>query len=174
VLDNLLGTPASPPPPDVPPIEPDIRGATTIKEQLSKHREIASCASCHRKIDPLGFALESFDVTGGWREKYRALSETRPGTKAKLTEGKPVQSADEWVGVGRFSTFQEFRELVKTREELVVQNLTNQLATFALGRALGFADREPLKAIALKTRERSTGMQSLVLDLVSSAVFINP
>jgi len=62
LLDNFLGTPAPPPPPDVPPIEPDIRGATTIKEQLSKHRQIASCASCHKKIDPLGFALESFDV----------------------------------------------------------------------------------------------------------------
>ncbi|MFM7112234.1 MAG: DUF1592 domain-containing protein, partial [Planctomycetota bacterium] len=64
VLEKFLGTPAPPPPPDVPAIEPDIRGATTIKEQFAKHREIASCASCHRKIDPLGFALENFDVIG--------------------------------------------------------------------------------------------------------------
>jgi hypothetical protein len=76
--------------------------------------------------------------------------------------------------VGRFNGFQEFRELVKKREDLVVQNLTHQLATFALGRTLGFADRQPLKTIATKTREKKSGMKSLVLDLVSSPVFANP
>jgi hypothetical protein len=174
VLEKFLGTPPSPPPPNVPPIEPDIRGATTIKEQLSKHREIASCAGCHKKIDPLGFALESFDVIGGWREKYRALSEAKPGARTKLIDGPSVQPADEWAGVGRFSSFQEFRELVKKREDLVIQNLTHQLATFALGRQPGFADRAPLKAIAAKARKEGTGMSTLVLDLITSPVFTQP
>jgi len=174
VLEKFLGTPAPPPPPDVPPIEPDIRGATTIKEQLAKHRDIASCASCHKKIDPLGFALESFDVIGGWRENYRALSEPAPGGRAKLVDGPPVDPADDWTGVGGFGSFQEFRELVKTREDLVIQNLAHQLATFALGRAPGFADREPLKTIATQVRGKKSGMKSLVLDLVSSSVFTHP
>lgn len=174
MLEKILGTPAPPPPPDVPAIEPDIRGATTIKEQLAKHRNIASCNSCHRKIDPLGFALENFDVIGGWRDNYRALVEPRPGARAKLSDGPPVHSADEWEGVGRFNSFQDFRELVKQREDLVVQNLTHQLATFALGRAPGFADRQPLKAIATKVREKKSGMKSLVIELVSSLVFTNP
>lgn len=174
VLEKFLGTPAPPPPPDVPAIEPDIRGATTIKEQLSKHRNIASCNSCLRKIDPLGFALENFDVIGGWRNHYRALVEPRPGARAKLSDGPPVDSADEWEGVGRFSSFQEFRELVKKREDLVTQNLTYQLATFALGRAPVFADRQPLKDIATNVREKQSGMKSLVLDIVSSPVFTNP
>ena len=174
VLEKFFGTPASPPPPDVPTIEPDIRGATTIKEQLAKHRDIATCASCHRKIDPPGFALENFDVIGGWRDHYRALIEPRPGARAKLTDGPPVDPADEWEGVGRFDSFHEFRELVKKREDLVVQNLTQQLATFALGRALGFADRQPLNKIATQVREEKSGMKSLVLDIVSSPVFTNP
>lgn len=174
VLEKFLGTPAPPPPPDVPAIEPDIRGATTINEQLAKHRTIASCNSCHRKIDPLGFALESFDVIGGWRKNYRALVEPRPGARAKLSDGPPVNSADEWEGVGRFANFQEFRELVKKREDLVTQNLTHQLATFALGRAPGFADRPPLKAIATNIQEKHSGMKSLVLDIVSSPVFVAP
>jgi len=174
VLEKFLGTPASPPPPDVPAIEPDIRGATTIKEQLAKHRDIAICASCHRKIDPPGFALENFDVIGGWRDHYRALIEPRPGARAKLTDGPPVDPADEWEGVGRFGSFHEFRELVKKREDLVVQNLTHQLATFALGRVPGFADRQPLNKIATQVREKKSGMKSLVLDLVSSPVFTNP
>lgn len=174
MLEKFLGTPAPPPPPDVPAIEPDIRGATTIKEQLAKHRTIASCNSCHRKIDPPGFALENFDVIGGWRDHYRALVEPRPGARAKLTDGPPVDSADEWAGVGQFNSFQEFRELVKKREDLVTQNLTHQLATFALGRAPGFADRQPLKDIATNVREKKSGMKSLVLDIVSSPVFTNP
>jgi len=174
VLEKFLGTPAPPPPPDVPAIEPDIRGATTIQEQLAKHRDIASCNSCHRKIDPLGFALENFDVIGGWRNNYRALIEPRPGARAKLSDGPPVNPADEWAGVGQFKTFQEFRELVKKREDLVTQNLTHQLATFALGRTPGFADRQPLKEIATNIQEKKGGMKSLVLDLVSSPVFASP
>jgi hypothetical protein len=174
MLEKFLGTPAPPPPPDVPPIEPDIRGATTIKQQLAKHREINACASCHKKIDPLGFALENFDVIGGWREKYRALSEPRPGQRAKLTDGPAVEPADEWAGVGRFKSFQEFRELLKTREDLVIQNLARQLATFALGREPGFADREPLKAIATAARQNKTGMNTLVLDLIGSPLFTQP
>ena len=73
VLERILGTPPSPPPPDIGAIEPDIRGATTIREQLAKHRDVASCAECHREIDPSGFALESFDVIGGWRDRYRSI-----------------------------------------------------------------------------------------------------
>ena len=174
LLEKFLGTPAPPPPPDVPPIEPDIRGATTIKEQLSKHRETAACASCHKKIDPLGFALENFDVTGGWRENYRALVEPKPKARAKLSDGPAVQPADEWAGVGRFASFQEFRELVKKRDHLVIENLTHQLAAFALGRAPGFSDREPLKAIATKARQNQSGMKTIALDLIASPVFTNP
>ncbi|MEY3175624.1 MAG: hypothetical protein RLZZ436_3538 [Planctomycetota bacterium] len=174
ILEKLLGTPAPPPPPDVPSIEPDIRGATTIKQQLAKHREIASCASCHSKIDPPGFALENFDVIGGWRTNYRTLVEARRGSPAKLSAGPPVESADEWAGMGNFSGFQEFRELLKKREDLVTQNLTHQLATFALGRPPGFADRQPLRDIATHVHEKRSGMKSLVLDIISSSVFTGP
>lgn len=71
VLDKLLGTPPAPPPENIPTIDPDIRGATTIREQLEKHRSSAACMGCHSKIDPPGFALESFDCIGGWRDFYR-------------------------------------------------------------------------------------------------------
>lgn len=174
VLEKFLGTPASPPPPDVPVIEPDIRGVSTIRGQLARHRSNASCNSCHRKIDPPGFALENFDVIGGWRENYRALIEPRPGARARLADGPRVDSADEWAGVGKFGSFQEFRELVKRREDLVVHNLTYQLATFALGRAPGVTDRPSLDGIADQIRVNQKGMKSLVLDLVSSPVFVSP
>src|SRR5690606_18110211 len=75
VMERIVGKPLPPPPPGVGAVEPDIRGATTIREQLEKHRSVTSCASCHAKIDPPGFALESFDVFGGWRDQYRALGD---------------------------------------------------------------------------------------------------
>lgn len=71
VLEKIIGTPPAPPPPNVGAIEPDIRGATTIRQQLEKHKAIAACATCHKHIDPPGFALESFDVVGGWRQGHR-------------------------------------------------------------------------------------------------------
>ena len=89
VLDRILGTPPPRRPTDVPAIEPDIRGATTIREQLAKHRTIASCASCHAKIDPPGFALESFDVIGGWREHYRTTGNGEAGDRGRPADAVP-------------------------------------------------------------------------------------
>ena len=86
VLDRILGTPPPKPTVDVEAVEPDIRGATTIREQLAKHRQSAECASCHVKIDPPGFALESFDVIGGWRDHYRSVGEGRAGDR-RTAEG---------------------------------------------------------------------------------------
>ena len=75
VLESVLGTPSSPPPPDVDPIEPDTRGTTTIREQLAKHREVAACNDCHAKIDPWGFALEIYDLIGGFRSSGRTTQQ---------------------------------------------------------------------------------------------------
>ena len=77
VLENIFGTPPPPPPPDVEPLEPDTRGASTIREQLNKHRNVAACADCHAKIDPAGFALEFFDPIGGYRSRYPRRSPQR-------------------------------------------------------------------------------------------------
>ena len=77
VMARLLGQPPEPPPPNIPAVEPDVRGAATIREQLDKHRSNATCAACHAKIDPPGFALESFDVIGGLRTRYRSIGEGR-------------------------------------------------------------------------------------------------
>src|SRR5262249_25650575 len=80
LLENILGTPPSPPPPDVEPLDPDVRGATTIREQLEKHRRVATCYECHRKIDPPGFAMENFDAIGAWREQYEAAGDGKART----------------------------------------------------------------------------------------------
>ena len=78
IMERIAGYEIPAPPASVPAVEPDIRGAVTIREQLAKHRSDPSCASCHRKMDPPGFALESFDVMGGFRERYRGVDEAKP------------------------------------------------------------------------------------------------
>ena len=80
VMDRILGQKPPPPPKNVPAIDPDIRGATTIRQQLDQHRSQETCAACHAKIDPAGFALENFDVMGGWRDRYRAEGGGTPAT----------------------------------------------------------------------------------------------
>ncbi len=92
LLDNILGTPPSPPPPDVEPLDPDVRGTTTIRERLNKHRSSASCADCHRKIDPLGFALENFDPIGRWRDTYG--KNTKIDASGELPNGKSFQDVE--------------------------------------------------------------------------------
>ena len=100
VLDRILDKPPKPPPADVPKVEPDIRGATTIREQLAKHREIASCASCHKQIDPPGYALENYDPIGGWRERYRAKARGSPGP-GRSWRVRRWRRGDLWRGSGR-------------------------------------------------------------------------
>ena len=101
-IENLLGIHVPPPPP-VPAVEPDLTGATTLRQQLDKHRNDASCASCHSKIDPPGFALESFDAIGGWREWYRIpTGEALVLDRARRRNGRSRTSSDcPWIRPGR-------------------------------------------------------------------------
>ncbi len=173
VLENFLGTPPPPPPPDVPAIEPDIRGATSILDQLAKHRDIPACASCHARIDPLGVALENFDVIGGWRDHYRGLQTTKGG-RPKIVEGVPVVSAAALVGGSDFETFEEFRAMLMERRDLVTTNVAQKMATFALGRELDFADRDDIAEIVQTTHAHGGGMRTMIHALVQSPLFLKP
>jgi hypothetical protein len=105
VLENILGTPPDPPPPNVPAIEPDVAGTTTIRAQLAAHRKLAACAGCHNAIDPPGFALESYDVIGSWRESYRALDGR--GRPAEAAQGGGITAARVQQLVQRLDTNQD-------------------------------------------------------------------
>jgi mono/diheme cytochrome c family protein len=174
VLEHLLGTPPSPPPPDVPAIEPDIRGATTINEQLAKHRTNAQCAACHAKIDPYGMALENFDVIGGWRTSYRALLPIAGRRRTALGDGKLVNATDTLPKLGAFHGFTEFRALLKQREPLVFHNVAGKLASYALGRATGFTDQGDLDAIVKTTQAGGGGFRTMLEALVLSPMFQRP
>ncbi len=159
VLEKLLGYSPPPPPPDVPSIEPDIRGAVTIREQLAKHREIATCAECHRKIDPLGFALENFDAIGAWRDTYE--------------KHKKIDATGQLPDGDSFETVSEFRELLVERQGQFNRCLTQKLMTYALGRELEVVDRPNVDAILAELDRTNGGLRDLISLVAMSESFMS-
>jgi hypothetical protein len=176
VLDRILGTPPPPPPGGVPAIEPDIRGATSIREQLAKHRQIESCAGCHKLIDPPGFALESFDVIGGWRDFYR----TRGGGKAVVSggkrmnygRGKDIDPADELADGRKFQNIDELKQLLLEDKDLLARALASKLITYGTGRAPESADKAQIDLVVAKAKEKAYGFRALVHEVVQSPLFL--
>lgn len=179
VLGRIIGRPPPPPPPSVPAVEPDIRGATTIREQLAKHRTQESCNACHRLIDPPGFALESFDVMGGWRTRYRATGGEpvkgigHNGNFFHYGLGPDVDPSGELVDGRGFADVRELkRHLVADREQLA-RNLVRQLVVYATGAPVGFADRAEVEAIVTGVRRQDYPVRSLIHGVVQSRLFRN-
>ncbi len=177
VLDRILGTPPPPPPDNVPSIDPDIRGAKTIREQLAKHRSIESCAGCHRKIDPPGFALESFDCIGGWRDNYRAtgLGEdvVKNGRRMPYLKGKKVDPTGVTADGERFENVDQLKQILLRDKPRLARALTTKLITYATGRAPQASDRQMVEAIVAKIAAKDYGLRSLVHEIVQSELFRN-
>ncbi len=181
IMERILGLPPSPPPPSVPAVEPDIRGAATIRQLLDKHRSEESCAACHTRIDPAGFALESFDVMGGWRDKYRAIADGVPpvpgigkgGLKFAFHYAQPVDATGELWDGRAFTGIRDFKRLLLDDEAQVARNLANQLVTYGTGAAVRFSDRAAVEKILERSRPRGYGVRSLVHAIVQSDLFLN-
>ena len=166
VLDRILGTPPKPPPPNVGSIEPDVRGATTIREQLAKHRQIESCASCHAKIDPPGFALESFDVIGGWRERY-----VLDGRPANYREGKKVDPSDVLPDGRKFANIDDFKKLLLADTDQFARALTTKLMVYATGGVVEATDQRQMTEIVAKARAKNFGFRTLIHEVIASELF---
>lgn len=158
LIENLLGTPPSPPPPKVPVIEPDIRGATTVRERLEKHRNSTACMGCHRQIDPPGFALENFDAIGGWRSHYRAGEKPRP-----------IDPSGEFAGTS-FKDIVGFKDLLLRKQPQFARNLVEKLLTHALGRELTAADRPVIRSIVEKAEPGGYRLRDIVLLCCESEI----
>ena len=181
ITERILGLETPPPPPSVKAVEPDIRGAVTIRQQLEKHRADASCASCHSKMDPPGFALESFDVMGGHRERYRAVSEKVPPVKGFGLNGQafafhhalPVDSAGALPDGRAFKDVRELKGLLSRDERQIARNLARQLTVFATGAPARFSDREEVEKVLDAAKDGRYGVRSLVHAIVQSDLFRN-
>jgi hypothetical protein len=180
IVERILGLDIPPPPP-VAAVEPDIRGAVTIREQLAKHREDASCAACHRKMDPPGFALESFDVLGAWRDRYRGADEAKPALKGLGKNGHPfgfhfglpVDATGELPDGRPFQDIRDFKRLVREDDAMLARNLARQLLIFATGAPVRFGDRAEIENILQRSKAHRYGLRTLVHEVVQSPLFLN-
>ncbi|MDB5329944.1 MAG: hypothetical protein JWP03_1095 [Phycisphaerales bacterium] len=179
VVKRLIGRQLQPPPADAGSIEPDTRGATTIREQLDKHRHSERCAVCHQYMDPPGFAMENYDVIGGWREWYRsqgkgenvAVIDRTTGRTNYFHHGLPVDPSGELADGRKFANMEEFKKLLSDQQDAIAQNLVNNLVTYATGAGVTFADRGEVQAILQRSRPHSYGLRTLVTEVVQSRLF---
>jgi hypothetical protein len=178
ITERILGM-ETPPPPKVPSVEPDIRGAVTIRQQLEKHRADASCASCHSKMDPPGLALESFDIMGGWRDRYRAAKEGVTNAAGVGMDGQrfafyyalPVDCTGTLPDGRPFQDVRELKRLLLENPEPIARNLVRQLSVYATGAPVRFSDRAQIEGILQRTRTGDYGVRSIVRELVQSDLF---
>jgi hypothetical protein len=157
VLENLLGTSPPAPPPNVPPF-PETDGAQpkTVRERLELHRSNPACSSCHKLMDPLGFALENFDAVGGWRWKEN---------------GRPVDASDQIFDGTKVDGPVALRKALLSRPENFVQTVTEKLLTYALGRGLTYSDMPTVRAIVHEASRQEYRFSSIVLGIVKSSPF---
>ena len=158
VLDSILGTPPPPPPPNVPALEAEHAGAApqTVRERLSQHRANPTCAGCHSRIDPIGFALENYDVLGRWREQ---------------DNGKPVDNSGELNDGKKFKGPEELKNVLLERKELFIRNITSKMLGYALGRGLTLKDSCTIDSIVAQLREKDYKAQALLEAIVLSVPF---
>jgi hypothetical protein len=164
VSENILGIKPPPPPDVVPAIEADVRGVTTIRERLAKHRADQTCAECHRKIDPLGFSLESFDPIGRWRETYPKPKGNAPGPK--------VDASGEFGSGETYDNFQEFKRiLLASRSDIFARHLIREFLSYATGRRMEPGDDFVIEEILQTVKQDNYGLRTLVVESLASEIF---
>lgn len=176
LMDRILGSPPPAPPADVPAIEPDITGATTVREQLARHREITACAVCHKQIDPPGFALECFDILGGYRKQYRALG-VKPlplefrRQKVKYGWGLAVDAGGETDTGRKFAGLAEFQQILLADQPRLARNLVERLVTYATGAPIQFGDRPDVEQMVNDLKRHHFGIRSMIHAVTNSRMF---
>ena len=181
VMDRLLGQPPPPPPPGVPAVEPDIRGAQTIRDILSLHTRSASCAGCHARFDPLGLALENFDVLGAWRTRYRGLEKgevvagiDQTGHDYRYTLAARVDPSGQLADGRRFRDIHELKSILKSNPRQLARNLLHQFTAYATGVPVRFSDRAEIESILDATAANGYRVRDLLIGLVQSRIFLGP
>ncbi len=156
VLEQMLGTPPPPPPPNVPELEQGEKLTGSLRQRMEQHRANPSCANCHARMDPLGFAFENFDAIGRFREKDGEF---------------PIDPSGELPTGEKISGPNELKEILKTRQNLFARCITEKLLTYALGRGLEYYDRPAVDRIATALSQNGYRFSTLIVEIVKSEPF---
>ncbi|MDZ4797533.1 MAG: DUF1588 domain-containing protein [Bryobacteraceae bacterium] len=178
ITDRILGEPPPPPPPGVPAVEPDIRGAKTIRDLLAMHTKSSTCASCHAKFDPPGLALENFDVTGHWRTHYRGTAEGKrvsgidhTGHDFAYTLAGPVDASGTLADGRSFRDVGELKAIFAANPRQLARNVLRQFTVYATGTPVRFSDRAEIEKMLDACAPDGYRTRDLVHALVRSRVF---
>ncbi|WP_439623348.1 DUF1592 domain-containing protein [Gemmata sp.] len=171
VAERLLGTPIPPPPANIDPVDPDTRGAKTLREQLALHSGKGSCAACHAKFDPYGFALESFDVMGNFRTAYRTAGTPTAKGQAKWKDGLPVDATGVTPDGRAFAGVKQLREVLAREPAQLARGVTRHLLTYATGQPATPLDQPAIEAIVKGAAGEDYGLRALVHGVVQSETF---
>ncbi len=178
VMEKILGDPPPPPPKSIPAIEPDIRGATTIRAILAQHTEVESCAACHTHFDPVGFALENFDVMGAWRDRYRGMEKGEKitgidpaGHPFTYFVGPPVDASGELRDGRSFDNVRELKAHLAAQPRALARNLVGQITLYATGVSVRFSDRPTVEAILDACEPEGYRVRDLIHALTGSELF---
>lgn len=178
LMERIVGDPPPPPPASVPAIEPDVRGATSIRELLSRHTEDASCRNCHARFDPVGFGLENFDIMGAWRDRYRSLTSgeevtgiDRAGHDYSYHVAGSVDARGN-LNQQKFQTVAELKTLLAANPRQLARNLLHRLIVYSTGTPVRFSDRATVDAILDRASKAGYRTRDLLLGLVQSRIFI--
>lgn len=179
VMERLIGQPPPPPPPSVPAVEPDIRGAKTIRDLLALHTKSKTCAGCHAKFDPVGLALENFDILGGWRTRYRGVEEgeritgiDRAGHDFSYTLAAPVDSSGKLIDGREFKNVNDLKAILAANPRQLARNLLHQFTVYATGTPVRYSDRREIESMLDACAKGGYRVRDLLLALVQSDIFL--
>ena len=161
VNERILGVRIPPPPPGIPAVEPDVRGATSIRDQLAKHRSDESCNACHRTIDPPGFALESFDPVGVWRDRY--------GIRGR---GAAIDPSGKTADGQTFEGLLSWQQLYVNQPERIARGFAEQFLTYATGAPIRYSDEPAVDQIVADSQASGYGMRTLIHAALTSDLFL--
>ena len=178
LMDRILGDPPPAPPASVLAVEPDIRSAKTIRELLKRHTESASCAACHARFDPVGLALENFDVMGAWRERYRALELgeaitgiDRAGHDFSYSLATTVDASGELLDGRQFHDVRELKRVFAENPRQLARNLIHQWTVYATGTPVRFSDRREVETILDECSAQQYPIKDLFITFIQSRIF---
>jgi hypothetical protein len=158
ILENIMGTPPPAPPPNVPALKENDEGGkvTTVRERLEEHRKNPACATCHRVMDPLGFALDNFDAIGQWRTKEAGL---------------PIDASGQLADGTKINGIADLRAALLKHPERFVSTMTEKLMTYALGRGLEYYDMPVVRGITRDAGQNDYRFSTIVMGIVKSTAF---